>query len=139
MVPPARFIPVAEETGLIIPPDPTLNGSFGVSVAIAGNLAVIGAPGADDGTGTVTGANIPVSFIVQEVPGVAGTVGEDYNRIEIGGTARLDAKSDHPILNWGHVEVDDGGEDVEDCAAAKGMAVHAPGTVATRICFLDDL
>jgi hypothetical protein len=57
-------------------------------------------------TGEVTGSNVPISFVLDEAPTVAGTAGVDYNRIEIGGAALRDAASDNPDLSWGNVPVD---------------------------------
>ncbi|MEN8151751.1 MAG: hypothetical protein ABFS86_18185, partial [Planctomycetota bacterium] len=70
-----------------------------------------GLPGTN---GLVTGSNVPISFVVSEVPSVAGSPGVEFNRIEIGGTVLTGAISDNPELDWGHTPVDAGNASVDD-------------------------
>jgi len=58
--------------------------------------------------------DVPISFIISEVPTVAGVAGVDYNRIEIGGTASAGSDSDNPNLSWGRVAVDPGNVEIDD-------------------------
>jgi hypothetical protein len=61
----------------------------------------------DGRTGKTTSDSVPVSFIIDEVSQAAGFVGEDYNRIVVGGKAReFDGTEDNPFLVWGYTPVD---------------------------------
>jgi hypothetical protein len=61
------------------------------------------------------GTSAPVSFIVAKVPTFAGTPGEDYNRIEIGGAWQAgDPRDASEPLFWGYAPIDTGNTQRED-------------------------
>ncbi len=67
-------------------------------------------------------ASVPVSFVVDPPPPVAGTPGEDYNRIEIGGPWQSGDDRDaspEPLL-WGYAPTDTGN------AARDDLSVDVP-------------
>ncbi|MCG3136086.1 MAG: hypothetical protein HMLKMBBP_03902 [Planctomycetes bacterium] len=65
---------------------------------------------ADETDGAVkSGTSVPVSFVVEAPPSVAGAPGEDYNRIEIGGAYQDgDLRDPAEPLLWGFAPVDPG-------------------------------
>jgi hypothetical protein len=52
--------------------------------------------------------SVPVSFVFEMVSKAGGQIGEDYNRLRLGGVARqgVDPSPDNLFLNWGFADVD---------------------------------
>ncbi|MHC4471749.1 MAG: hypothetical protein ACYS99_12380 [Planctomycetota bacterium] len=77
----------------------------------------------------VSQSSVPVSFVIDEVSQAAGFVGEDYNRLVIGGRAKelFDTTADNPFLNWGFVPLDLGNAMFDDVGGAESeTTAHLP-------------
>ncbi len=75
--------------------------------------------------GTIkSGAAIPLSFVIDDLPDVAGDAGDDFNRIEVGGAwVEGDPRDEIESVLWGFAPIDVGNAQREDLSvfAADGV------------------
>jgi hypothetical protein len=66
--------------------------------------------------------SVPVSFIYEQISKAGGQIGEDYNRLRLGGVARqgIDPTPDNPFLNWGYVGIDGPNANFDDIGEDAG-------------------
>lgn len=89
-------------------------------------------------SGKVSGKSVPVSFVVDPPPSVAGDAGEDYNRIEVGGRQQAGDPTDpDALIAWGYTPLDPGNAQRDDLSIdvddSMGGTTRAGLGVRTRV------
>lgn len=78
--------------------------------------------------------SVPICFIVEKPPEVAGAAGVDYNRIEVGGAWQSGDVRDvaEPLL-WGYSPIDDGNATRNDLSVLDGDGNRVGAGARTRV------